>query len=108
LSAAVDELRIDSSSSGVSFWIHVSPGARKQRIGGVHGDALRVAVSAPPVEGRANAACVQLLAKALDEPAASIELNPSSRGRRKRVAVRGNPETLGERLRALAATDRLR
>ena len=107
MSSAADALRIDRSASGVRFWIHVSPRARQPRVGGIHGDALRVAVSAPPVEGKANAACVQLLAKALGEPATHIDLDPGSRGRRKRVAVRGDPEALSERVRALAAADRL-
>jgi uncharacterized protein (TIGR00251 family) len=108
LNSTADQLRIDRRPSGVSFWIHVSPRARKQRVGGVHGDALRVAVSAPPVEGRANAACVQLLAKTLGKPPVCIELDPDSKGRRKRVAVRGDPDALSERLRALAGTERLR
>ena len=108
MSSPAGELRIDRTSTGVGFWIHVSPRSRQERVGGVHGDALRVAVSAPPAEGKANAACVRALAKVLGERTAAIELDPSSRSRRKRVAVRGDPDTLGERLRALAGIDRLR
>ncbi|HEU4431426.1 MAG TPA: DUF167 domain-containing protein, partial [Myxococcota bacterium] len=50
------------SETGIAFWIRASPGARREAVGGSHGDALRVAVSAPPVDGRANAACVAALA----------------------------------------------
>lgn len=92
----------------MSFWIHVSPRARRQRVGGLHADALRVRVTAPPVEGKANAACVRVLAQTLGEPPARIELDAGSRGRRKRVTIRGDPEALCRRLHALAATDRLR
>jgi hypothetical protein len=87
----------------VGFWIHVSPRSRKERVGGLHDDALRVAVRAAPVKGKANAACVRALAKALGRPPAEIELDPGSKGRRKRVVIRGDPDPLGDLLRALAA-----
>jgi uncharacterized protein (TIGR00251 family) len=89
--------------SGIAFWIHVSPRARRARIGGAHGDALRVAVQAPPAQGRANAACVEALAAAFGVPRAAVSLDPVSRGRRKRVQVAGNAAELAERLAALAS-----
>jgi uncharacterized protein (TIGR00251 family) len=76
------------SSDGVSFWIHVSPRASRERVGGLHGDALRVAVQEPPVEGAANAACVRALARALGVARDKIAIDPASKGRRKRVHVR--------------------
>jgi uncharacterized protein (TIGR00251 family) len=103
LTSPAGDLRIDRSPTGVGFWIHVSPRSRKERVGGTHGDALRVAVQASPVEGKANADCVRALAKALDQRPATIELDPGSKGRRKRVVVRGDPDTLSSSLRALAA-----
>lgn len=88
---------------GVVFWIHVSPRARREQVGGLHGDALRVAVQAPPVEGEANAACGRALARALGVSRGSVALDPASRSRRKRVRVAGDPAGLEARLRALAA-----
>lgn len=87
---------------GVAFWIHVTPRASRERVGGAHGGALRVAVCEPPAGGRANAACVHALARALGVGRADVELDPGARGRRKRVAVAGEPDALAQRLEALA------
>jgi len=97
-------LRVDRSEQAVSFWIQVTPRARKARIGGLHGDALRVTVSAPPVEGKANAACVAAIAQALGVKPALVHIDPASRGRRKRVRVEGAPEALCAFLHTLADT----
>jgi len=80
-------LSLRRSSDGVSFWIHVSPRASRERFGGLHGDALRVAVKEAPVEGAANAACVRVIARALGVGRDSVEIDPASRGRRKLVRV---------------------
>jgi hypothetical protein len=92
-----------ASATGISFWIHVSPGAKRETIGGVHGDALRIAVQAPPLEGRANAACARALAAAFGVKGGAVALDPGARGRRKRVSIAGDPVQLAERLAALAS-----
>jgi hypothetical protein len=86
----------------VAFWIVVTPRASREQVGGLRGDALRVTVQAPPVEGEANAACVRVLASALDVRRSDVWLDPGARGRRKRVRVRGDAAALGRRLEALA------
>jgi hypothetical protein len=96
-------LRISQISGGVAFWIHVIPRAKRPAVGGCRGDALRVAVAAPPADGLANAACVQALAKALRVKRSEVELDPGSKGRRKRVRVMGTPAVLEARLGELAA-----
>jgi len=96
------DLSLRRSADGVSFWIHVTPRASRERVGGLHGDALRVAVREPPVEGAANAACVRALARALHLGRDAVALDPGARGRRKLVRVAGNPEALDAALRALA------
>jgi uncharacterized protein (TIGR00251 family) len=95
-------LTVQRAAEACTFWIRVSPRARHEGVGGLHGDALRVAVGAPPVEGAANAACVRLLAEALGVRRDAVELDPASRGRRKRVRVTGDPAALETRLRQLA------
>jgi uncharacterized protein (TIGR00251 family) len=87
----------------VSFVIHVSPRARKARVGGLHGDALRVAVTAAPVEGEANRACVAALAEALGLRREALRIASGQRGRRKRVVASGDPERLAQRLGELFA-----
>jgi uncharacterized protein (TIGR00251 family) len=100
---SADALRLSRDADGVGFHIHVTPRARTRSVGPVHGDALRVSVSAPPVEGRANKACVEALAEALDVPKSAVEIDPGARNRRKRVRVAGDPDALASRLRALAS-----
>ena len=94
---------IQMNPDGVGLWIHVHPGARTDAVGPLYGDALRVAVRAAAVKGRANAACVGALAAALEVPPSSVILTAQSRGRRKRVRIQGNPAELAVRLRALAS-----
>jgi uncharacterized protein (TIGR00251 family) len=102
LTAREAGLDIRRLAHGVVFWIHVTPRAPRERVGGGHGDALRVAVREPPVEGEANAGCVRALARALGVARAAVDLDPGAKGRRKRVQVAGEPAELERRLRALA------
>jgi uncharacterized protein (TIGR00251 family) len=95
-------LEIRRLADGVSFWIHVTPRAGRERLGGVHDGALRVAVSEPPVEGAANAGCVRALARALGVGRAAVDLDPGAKGRRKRVRVTGDPAALAAALARLA------
>ena len=87
----------------MALWIHVTPRARVEKLGGVRGDALRVAVTPPPVNGAANTAVARVLAAALRVPREHVQLAAGARGRRKRVRVSGDPVALETRLRGLAA-----
>ncbi len=90
------------TESGVAFWIHVSPRSRRSTVGDVHGDALRVSVSEPPVDGAANEGCARALARALGVRRAAVDLDPASSGQRKRVRIDGDSDALSERLLGLA------
>ncbi|MDZ4864459.1 MAG: DUF167 domain-containing protein [Gemmatimonadota bacterium] len=80
---------ITSTSTGVRLLIQVQPRASRTELAGRHGDALKVRLVAPPVEGAANAALVRYLAEVLDVPRASIKLLSGHSGRRKLVQVTG-------------------
>ena len=69
--------------------LHVQPGARRTTVIGLHADRLKVAVAAPPADGRANAALLAFLAERLDIPLGALELVAGACARHKRVAVRG-------------------
>ena len=101
-----DVLSIRETSEGVSFWIHVTPRAKRPGVAGCHGEALRVAVAEPPAEGLANAACARALAAALGVKRGAVEIDPRARGRRKQVRVTGAPGDLRPRLQELAAAGR--
>ncbi len=102
MTATGADLTVQPAPDGVAFWIHVTPRARREQVEGLRGDALRVWVTAPPVEGEANAACVRALARALGVRSRDVGLDPAARGRRKRVRVVGHAQSLERRLRELA------
>ena len=83
LSATVLDVDRDGN---VMLTVHVQPGARRSEIVGPHGDALKVRVAAPPVDGKANVAVVTLLAELLDAP---VELVAGASSRRKRLRITG-------------------
>lgn len=67
----------------------VIPGAPRDEIAGELGDAIRVKLRAPPVDGRANAALVAFLAEQLGLHASAVQLVAGATGRRKIVALAG-------------------
>ncbi|MDE0804167.1 MAG: DUF167 domain-containing protein [Acidimicrobiales bacterium] len=69
--------------------VHVQPGARRPGVVGRHGDAWKIRVSAPPVDGKANAAVVELLAEVLGTKRAHVEVVRGMTARRKTVDVHG-------------------
>jgi len=81
------------------FAVRVKPGARREVVGGSHGDALVVAVTAPAVEGKANAAVCKALAKAFGVRKQDVAIVAGERGRDKVVEVPDAPERLRELLR---------
>ena len=69
--------------------IIVQPRAARAQVGPAQGDRLRVAVTAPPVDGKANAAVIEALAEAFAVRRADVRILRGETGRRKTVAVRG-------------------
>lgn len=74
-------------AGGWSLTIRVQPGAKRSEVVGAHGDALRVRVASPPVDGRANAELVRFLADHLGLPARSVEIVRGHTSRTKVVHV---------------------
>jgi uncharacterized protein (TIGR00251 family) len=67
--------------------LHVQPRAKKTEIVGVHGDALKVKVAAPPVEGAANEALVEYFAAFLSVPRSRVQLGRGDKSRKKVIEV---------------------
>ncbi|MBK8498755.1 MAG: YggU family protein [Flavobacteriales bacterium] len=67
--------------------VHVQPGARRTEVVGTHGDALKIRLAAPAVEGKANAALIAFLAAAFGVPKRGIEILAGDSSRSKRVRV---------------------
>lgn len=77
--------------------IHVVPRARKTEIAGRHGDAIKIRLAAPPVDGAANAELVRFLAERLGVPRSAVQLVAGATGRRKTVSVAGATRATVER-----------
>ena len=69
--------------------LHIQPGAKKTEVCGLHGDALKIRLAAPPVDGKANAALVAFVAECLGLPKAAVTLKSGQTSRRKVVSVVG-------------------
>ena len=80
-------LSIVTHSAGFSFKVHVQPGASRNQIVGLHSDALKLKLTAQPLEGRANKACIEFLAEVLNVPKSSLEIVTGQSSRLKRIRI---------------------
>ena len=82
-------LREQADGSSVSLSVHVQPKASRTRIAGLHGDALKLCITSPPVDGKANAAVIQFLAKLFKIPKTAVTLASGEASRDKRIILAG-------------------
>ncbi len=79
---------IKKTADGVIFKVFVQPRSSKNMVSGAHGDALKIKLTAPPVEGAANKMCVRFLADFLNIPKSRLEIVSGHSSRSKRICVR--------------------
>ena len=90
---------LQETTLGVTFAVKVHPRAKKNAITGELGDALKLSLTAAPVEGRANEACIEFFANLLKVPRSSVTIASGQNSRRKVIRVEGlSPAELGRRL----------
>jgi len=93
---------IRDTPAGATFAVKVHPRARENAITGATGDALKLAITAPPVEGKANQACIEFLAEFLNVPRASVTIVAGQSSRNKVIRVAGRTAAqIEERLRSV-------
>jgi uncharacterized protein len=80
---------MQETAGGVTFAVKVHPRAKENAIQGELGDALKVALSAPPVDGKANEACIEFFAKLLKLPRSSVSIAAGQTSRNKVIRVNG-------------------
>ncbi len=80
---------IVESGGGVTFTVQVIPRSSRDAVAGVQGDVLRVKLTAPPVEGAANAALIEFLARQLDVRRSAVSIVGGNRSRSKLIRVEG-------------------
>ena len=95
-------IRVRDTQTGATFRLTVHPRARKIAFTGVVGDALKLALTSPAVEGRANAACIAFLAEFLNVARSSVTIAAGETSRQKLIRVRGlSAAQIEEKLRAV-------
>ena len=82
-------LTIRETSKGLSFDVRVVPGASKNEVAGIQDGALKVKLTAPPVEGKANRACVDFLAGLLGLRRSALAIASGEKSRKKTVTAGG-------------------
>lgn len=85
------------------MWIKVQPRASRDEIVGPHGERLKVRITAPPVDGKANAHLARFLAKAFRVPPSAVTLVAGQSGRDKQVCI-ASPRALPAEVAVLPKT----
>lgn len=76
------------SAGNLILTLHIQTGAKRTEATGLHGDALKIKLAAPPIEGRANAELLKFLAKIFNVPLYHVSLKQGVRSRHKVVEIR--------------------
>ena len=85
----MNSLIVQDTKDGAILTVHVQPKASTTECVGIHGDALKIRVAAPPVDGAANDELIRFLARQLSIPSTSVRIQSGASGRHKRVLVKG-------------------
>jgi len=102
-------LDIKKTDSGIRFKIYVQPKASRNTVVGLHDDALKIRLTAPPVDGAANKLCIKFLSKITGIPKAAIRIASGQTSRTKHILIQccnGNPgrEEAVEKIKKLINT----
>ena len=90
-------LFIQENSRGIKFKVFIQPRSSKNVIVGLHGDALKIKLKAPPVDGAANKMCIQYLAKCLKVPKSSLEIISGHTSRSKLILLHVTDQKLASK-----------
>ena len=82
-------LMVQDTKDGAILTVHIQPKASTTECVGIHGDAIKIRIAAPPVNGAANDALIRFLARRLSIPLISVQVQSGASGRHKRVLVKG-------------------
>lgn len=80
-------LPVEKKSNGLLISIYVQPKSAKNQIAGLHNNALKIRITAPPTDNKANKMCLKFLAKQLGLPPSSLEVVKGQTSRSKQVFI---------------------
>lgn len=93
-----------TTPQGCIVELYIAPRAKVSKVAGLHGGYPKIALAAPPIEGRANEELVRFLSQLLDVPKSTIELLRGATSKRKSLLIRRvSPETIRLRLETAGA-----
>jgi len=92
----------EAADGSLVLSLHIQPGARRTGFAGLHGEAMKLRLAAPPVDGKANAALCAFLAQFCGVPKSAVSLLSGATSRAKRVRVESATPAAVDRLRTLA------
>lgn len=84
----------------ITLTLHIQPGAKKTEFAGLHGDALKIRLAAPPVDGKANDALIKFVAETLKLPKSAVNLKSGQTSRRKVLEIVGSSVETAQKLLA--------
>jgi uncharacterized protein (TIGR00251 family) len=92
---------VSRTADGIRLAVRLQPRASRNQVSGVHGDRLKLQLTAPPVDGAANAACQAFLAECFEVSKGAVRLVGGEKSRDKLWEIAGDPERLAGIARAL-------
>jgi uncharacterized protein (TIGR00251 family) len=100
----MEEWLTEAGDGALILSLHVQPGAKQSGFAGLHGGAAKLRLSAPPVDGKANAALCAFLAEVCGAPKSDVQLLSGETSRAKRVRIAPAPDRQSRLRAALAAS----
>jgi len=91
-------MKVYKTKDGIIFKVRVQPKSSKNEVWGLYQDALKIKLTAPPVEGKANKALLEFIADWLGIKKSQVEIISGHTGRLKTIKVTGNKENLVEKI----------
>lgn len=85
----MNSLIVQDTKDGAILTVHIQPRASTTECVGIHGDAIKIRVAAPPIDGAANDELTRFLARQLSVPTSSVRIHSGASSRHKRVLVKG-------------------
>ena len=80
---------LSTGEDGCILAVHAQPGAKRNAVAGIYNDRLKIALSAPPVDGKANAMLIRFIAETACVPKSAVAVISGETSRTKRVRIRG-------------------
>ena len=88
---------VDDGSDGIVLSVYIQPRSSSNKIAGLHSDALKICITTPPVEGKANKAVIAFLAKFFGLPKSSVTIKSGQKSRTKNIKLAGISRSQAEK-----------